>query len=232
MLRSVTMRAVGVVAVTAMAVCGCERSTDRVSTSSSSSASPSSSQSSSSARESFDSFPKEGLAQPEGMVSVPSPEGTTRTGEGQVAVGRIPLTPAPGWRTVDQAEGFLILAKEKPNPEFMAVQDFKLDSGSSAIDSVQTIFERTGQKFEWSSVQAEKPTDLGLTGKRFEESAGIQYTAENKDDQGTFETFGAVIVLLDPKTGDAGLIHYFALSPKALQVNDKDVQAMISSMLN
>lgn len=235
MLGLVTMRAVGVVAVTAGVLCGCGQSADRASTSAASSASTSqasvSTPKSAAAREGFGSS-SNGLVQPEGMASVPSPEGSTPAGEGQLVVGRIPFTPAPGWEVLSQEEGYLAIATGSPYAERIMVQDFDVDSGLSASLIVSRYLDLIGEKLNWTNVEGEKPTDAGLTGKRFQESAEIQFTADAEDDQGEYQLFGAAIALLNPKTGDAALINYTAFDRKALKANDKDVQAMITSMLD
>ena len=165
-------------------------------------------------------------------MSVPSPEGSSPTGPGQLAVGRIPFTPAPGWEVLHQEEGYLAIAVGKPNAERIMVQDIGFEPGMSARLIVSRYLDLISRKLDWTNVQSERPTDPGLSGKRFKESAEIQFTTEVEDDRGMYQLFGTAVALLNPKTGDAALINYTAFDPKALQANDKDVQAMISSMLN
>lgn len=154
-----------------------------------------------------------------------------RDSKGQVTVGSIPLSLAPGWK-VGVHDGSYLSAYNPRETVGFSVEDFAALPDNTITDVLAFQLEFLGSQMLGLQTVG-SPIDTGLKGTRFQESIEQQYTATAERESGdTYEEVGRAGVLFNPETGDAALIRFWAAAPTTLNASDSDIRAMIKSMMN
>lgn len=173
----------------------------------------------------------------DGMVREASPRGSATSGssksspnaQGELTVGRIPLALGPGWQ-VKKQDGDFLLAVNKSERLGFTVEDITVDADKSMMDVLTFWLQDRTQ--DMTDVRSEDPMDRGLKGKRFPQSGEIEYTAIRSTDKGDYEETGLLVVLMNPRTGQVGLVNVWSDTPDALKSNESDIRNILESMVN
>lgn len=163
--------------------------------------------------------------------AVPAPRAPTRAAENQITVGSIPLTLAPGWHIArhDRKNKSLLAVNGNDKAGF-SLQEDNVPPGTP-IANVLNIFYKVATK-KMTNAQSAEPYDAQFTGSRFQESLAMQYSGDEQTQRGSAVIVGVLAVLLNPATGNVGLIRVWAHKPEHLDDAMKDAVSMTDSTLN
>lgn len=160
--------------------------------------------------------------------SVPYPQAPTRTAGKQITVGSIPLTIAPGWKITEQNETAVIAASGNGSVAF-TLEDVRFDPGISKEEIMAVFWHLTTKN--WTKSDHQTAYDPNFTGKRFQESLAVNFDTNVQTDRGSADLVGVLVVMLNPTTGDAGLVKYLS-EPRAYDAYLQDAIDMTASTLD
>lgn len=164
-----------------------------------------------------------------GMAGDSSARGTSKKADGEIMVGSIPLTLDSGWEISREEEAFVV-ALDARERIAVSIEDVAVESDLTLLDVADLWLADRTEKMD--DVVSGDPMDRGIGGKRFPQSAEIDYSGTATNDNGSYEETGLLVVLLNPRTSEAGLINFWTDDPSALETNDDRIRAILESMVN